>query len=123
VASVPHAAMPAELASQQAGLFFLTQGISEHGCPPTKIGEYWVMGLLVVSTPNASDTDAIIRERVGGIVREHTDAKYWRTARELRTLLCEPDLPWRCRRAAENHYALEPACQMQVALYQAVLHG
>jgi glycosyltransferase involved in cell wall biosynthesis len=122
VASVPHAAMPAELATQQAGLFFLTQGISEHSCSPTKIGEYWAMGLPVVSTPNVSDTDSIIqRERIGVIVREHTDTEYRRTARELRALLCDPELPWRCRRAAESHYALRPACQRQVALYCTVL--
>jgi glycosyltransferase involved in cell wall biosynthesis len=115
---VPHARMPAELAAQHAGLFFLTQGISEHGCSPTKIGEYWATGLPVVTTPNVSDTDEIVRrERVGVIVREHTDAEYRRAARELRELLADPDLPRRCRAAAEEHYGLAAACERQVALY------
>ena len=122
VDAVPHAAMPGELAQSDAGLFFLTQGLSEHGCSPTKIGEYWACGLPVVTTPNVSDTDEIVRrERVGVIVTEHSEAGYLDAISELRTLLKDPDIKTRCRRAAEAHYALEPGCQGQIALYGQVL--
>jgi glycosyltransferase involved in cell wall biosynthesis len=118
VGSVPHEAMPAHLADQDAGLDFLAQGLSEHACSPTKIGEYWAMGLPVVTTPNISDTDEIIRrERVGIIVAENSDDAFHRAARELKTLLEDKELPARCRRAAEEHYALEPACERQLDLY------
>jgi len=118
VESVPYPAMPSKLADQDAGLFFLSQGLSEHGCSPTKIGEYWAMGLPVVTTPNVSDTDDIIRrERVGIIVAENSDDAFRRAARELKSLLEDSGLPARCRRAAEAHYALEPACERQVDLY------
>ena len=40
---------------------------------------------------------------------------------ELRALLEDPDLPHRCRRAAELHYALEPACDRQMMLYREIL--
>jgi glycosyltransferase involved in cell wall biosynthesis len=119
--SVSHENMPAELAEQDAGLFFLTQGISEHGCSPTKVGEYWASGLPVVTTPNVSDTDAVIRrERIGVVVNEHTDTEYRRAARELRDLLADPELRARCRRAAEGHYDLDAACRRQIDLYRAV---
>lgn len=119
---VPYTKMPEQLAAEQAGLFFLTQGISEHGCSPTKIGEYWAVGLPVVTTPNVSDTDEIVRnERVGVVVREHTDAAYQQAAAELLKLLEDKDLSLRCRRAAEAHYALEPACERQFDLYQTIL--
>ncbi|HWP46798.1 MAG TPA: glycosyltransferase [Candidatus Limnocylindrales bacterium] len=122
VVSVPHTAIPQELSYQQAGLFFLAQGISEHGCSPTKIGEYWASGLPVVTTPNVSDTDDIIRrERVGVIVKEHSDIEYRQAARELRSLLEDRGLSLRCRRAAETHYALEPACERQLTLYQSLI--
>lgn len=122
VESVPHAAMPEQLAQQHAGLFFLAQGLSEHGCSPTKIGEYWAMGLPVITTPNVSDTDEIIaRRRVGVIVHEHTDAAYRHAGDQLLLLLNDPELPARCRQAAEAHYALEPACQRQMDLYDRVL--
>lgn len=122
VDAVPHSAMPLWLADQDAGLFFLERGLSEHGCSPTKIGEYWAMGLPVVTTSNVSDTDDIIRrERVGIIVREHSDDAYRQAARELRSLLKEPELASRCRHAAETHYGLEPACKRQIDLYRELL--
>ena len=119
VNAVPHSAMPLELTDQDAGLFFLERGLSEHGCSPTKIGEYWAMGLPVVTTSNVSDTDDIIRrERVGVIVRENSDDAYRQAALELRSLLKDPELAIRCRRAAEAHYGLESACKRQVELYR-----
>lgn len=116
--AVPYSAMPAMLADQDAGLMFLSQGLSEHGCSPTKIGEYWAMGLPVVTTPNVSDTDEIIRtERVGVVVRENSDEAFRSAARELKSLLEDEELPARCRRAAERHYALAQACDRQFRLY------
>jgi glycosyltransferase involved in cell wall biosynthesis len=119
---VSYRSMPACLAESHAGLFFLARGISEHGCSPTKIGEYWAMGLPVITTPGVSDTDEIIKsERVGVIVREHSDDEYRRAFRELLGLLEEPGLDDRCRRAAKAHYALGPACVRQMELYEDVL--
>src|SRR5262249_28754433 len=105
--SVTRERMPEELAGQDAGLFFLALGLSEHGCSPTKIGEYWAMGLPVVTTPNVSDIDAIIRrDRVGVILDNHTDDEYRRAVIELQSLLSDDLLASRCRRAAESNYAL-----------------
>lgn len=124
VASVRHERIPDELARHDVGLFFLAQGLSEHGCSPTKIGEYWACGLPVVSTANVGDTDEIIRrERVGVIVTEHTEAHYREVLRELLSLLDDPELPQRCRAAAERHYDLSAACLRQIDLYRRVLGG
>ena len=118
IQSLPYSQMPVELAKQHAGLHFLPKGISEHGGSPTKIGEYWAVGLPVVVTANAGDTDEIIRrERVGVIVASHSDAAYRRAAVELVSLLQDPELPGRCRRAAETHYALEGASHRQFSFY------
>ncbi|HZM90243.1 MAG TPA: glycosyltransferase, partial [Blastocatellia bacterium] len=118
IESLAYSQMPGELAKQHAGLHFLPKGISEHGGSPTKIGEYWAAGLPVVVTPNAGDTDEIIRsERVGVIVDSHSDDSYRRAAVELVSLLKDSELPRRCRGAAETHYALESACHRQYSLY------
>lgn len=116
--AVPHAQMPAELAKFDAGLFFLTQGLSEHGCSPTKVGEYWACGLPVVTTPNVSDLDDLIaRHRVGVVLRGHTDEDYAAGFDELLALMRDPGLASRCREAAAGHYSLQPAVERQRDLY------
>ena len=115
---LPHADVPAELQRHDAGLFFLTEGLSEHGCSPTKIGEYWACGLPVVTTPNVSDTDAIVRtQRVGVVVNPGCADSIDEGVHALISLLGDADLSARCRRAAETTYSLEAACQNQKDLY------
>jgi glycosyltransferase involved in cell wall biosynthesis len=122
VGFIPHEKIPEEVARHDVGLFFLTRGLSEHGCSPTKIGEYWACGLPVVSTANVSDTDEIIRrERVGAILSGHSEEHYRNALGELLALLDEPDLARRCRRAAEEHYDLSAGCARQVELYRRIL--
>ena len=119
LAAIPYHEMPQRLTEHQAGLFFLTRGISEHGCSPTKIGEYWATGLPIVTTKGVSDTDEIVRrERVGVVVEDHTEASYLKAFDELRELLKDSELANRCRRSAEEHYALRSACDRQFALYE-----
>lgn len=121
--AVPYSEMPQRLTEYQAGLFFLTQGISEHGCSPTKIGEYWAVGLPVITSPNVSDIDDIInRDKVGVIIKEHSEAAYLQAFTELCELLSDKNLSARCRKSAESHYALAPACERQFALYQQLLY-
>lgn len=119
---VPHSQMPAALARHHAGLFFLASGTSEHGCSPTKIGEYWACGLPVVTTPGVSDTDGLIaRFRAGVIIEGHDDVAYERAAQQLKELLSDTGLDQRCRDAAEEHYALRPACDRQRSIYEQVV--
>ncbi len=119
--ALPHADVPAELQQHDAGLFFLTEGLSEHGCSPTKIGEYWACGLPVITTPNVSDTDEMVRSRqVGVIVRPKDEGSFDSAAQQLLALLADPALAERCRRAAETGYSLDAACLRQKDLYAAV---
>lgn len=120
--SLPHSAVPAELRNHDAGLFFLTEGLSEHGCSPTKVGEYWASGLPVVTTRNVSDIDAIVRsDRVGIVTSGWDSAALDAAARDLLQLLHDEGLPSRCRKAAVDTYALEPACERQLRLYTEVM--
>lgn len=116
---VPYERLPAELASQDAGLAFHSHGLSAAGGSSTKVGEYWAMGLPVISTPGLADVDDIVRrERVGVVVPDHTDDAYRASLDELGTLLQDPELPGRCRAAAEKHYGLDEACRRQLAVYE-----
>src|SRR5262245_43100557 len=92
VDQVPHRQMPAELAEQNAGVHFLPQGLADFGGSPTKIGEYWAAGLPAVVTPDLGDTDDIIlREKVGVVVRGHSDEDYRLAAIELFNLMEDPE--------------------------------
>jgi glycosyltransferase involved in cell wall biosynthesis len=116
---VPHEKLAEELGHEDAGLFFLTRGIGAAGFSPTKVGEYWATGMPVISTTGMADVDEIIRqERVGVVVREHTDDAYREAVRELLSLMDDPELPARCRSAAEQHYGLEAACERQMEIYE-----
>jgi len=124
IESVPHSSMPEELSRQDVGFFLFTRGISEHGCSPTKVGEYWAMGLPVVITPNVSDTEDIVRrERVGAVLPEFSGETYERVLDELVALLKDPDLSERCRAAAEKHYDLEVSCAGIRGLYGTLVSG
>jgi glycosyltransferase involved in cell wall biosynthesis len=116
---VPYERLPAELARQDAGLAFHSHGLSAAGGSSTKVGEYWAMGLPVISTPGLADVDDIVRrERVGVVVPDHNDEAYRASLDELRTLLEDPELPARCRAAAERHYGLDDACRRQLSVYR-----
>jgi glycosyltransferase involved in cell wall biosynthesis len=111
--------MPGLLAGFDAGIHFLQKGISEHTGSPTKIGEYWAVGLPVVITPNMGDNDVVAKdEKVGVVLESHDDEGYRKLTSDLIGLLEDPDVRARCRRAAEEHYALQPACERQFELYQ-----
>jgi glycosyltransferase involved in cell wall biosynthesis len=116
---VPYAQLPDELARHDAGLCFHSHGLSAPGGSSTKVGEYWAMGLPVIATRGLGDVDDIIREeRVGVIVRDQTDDAYSESLDELLRLLDDPELPDRCRAAAERHYGLDAACERQAAVYE-----
>jgi glycosyltransferase involved in cell wall biosynthesis len=116
---LPHDAVPAELRRHHAGLLFWPQGLAEHGCSPTKVGEYWACGLPVVTTPNIGDTDAVIRrQKVGVVVDPLSEGSFAAGARELLQLISDPALPRRCRGAAETTYSLDVSCERQRGLYE-----
>ncbi|MEZ5308598.1 MAG: glycosyltransferase [Pyrinomonadaceae bacterium] len=113
--------MSSRLAEFDAGLFFLTRGLSEHGCSPTKIGEYWAVGLPVISTANVSDTDELIQSRrVGSIVVEHSEHNYVSAFEAFLDLLKDPELSNRCRNVAIEHYSLDSASDRIMDLYSSI---
>ena len=91
---VPYERLPDELGRHDAGFCFHSHGLSAAGGSSTKVGEYWAMGLPVIATPGLGDVDAIVaRERVGVVVREHSDEAYRASFDELRALLEDRSLP------------------------------
>ncbi|MBI2833839.1 MAG: glycosyltransferase [Acidobacteria bacterium] len=123
IETLPHADVPQALASHDAGVHFLNPGLSDGGSP-TKIGEYWAVGLPAAVTPRMGDTDAIIqREGVGIVVDGHSDVEYRQAFEQLLVLLRDSGLAQRCRRSAEAHYNLDVACDQQMQIYDRLTSG
>ena len=121
---MPYDQLPDELARHDAGFCFHAHELSAAGGSSTKVGQYWAMGLPVIATTGLGDVDDIIRrERVGVLVADHSDDAYRASLAELDALLGDPELPARCRAAAERHYGLEDACRRQLAIYEQLAGG
>jgi glycosyltransferase involved in cell wall biosynthesis len=122
LAQVAHEEVPRHLNQADAGIFFLKGGIGAESCSPTKVGEYWACGLPVVANSGIGDVDATLLERrVGLLLDDFSAAGYERAATRLVALLRDTGLRERCRKAAEEHYALGRAVSDQLDLYRAVL--
>lgn len=101
---------------------FFTQGISKLGSSPTRMGEILGCGLPVVANSGVGDVARIIEQyRVGVLVNEGSRATMTRALHELRELQQDPQLPARCRQAAEEVFSLESGTQAYRQLYRHVL--
>jgi glycosyltransferase involved in cell wall biosynthesis len=121
IRQVAHEEVPRHLNEADVGLQFLEAGIGAASSSPTKIGEYWACGLPVVANPGAGDAAAIASSgRVGVLVTDFSSASFSMAAPAIVALLGEPGIRERCRRAAEEHYALESAIKDQIEVYDSV---
>jgi glycosyltransferase involved in cell wall biosynthesis len=100
--------VPRYLNAADLALSFIKPGYSKQASSPTKIAEYLISGLPVVSNAGIGDLDALIeRENVGRIVREFSEAGYTRVLAEMDELKRDDGLRGRCQRVARSHFDLE----------------
>lgn len=112
------------LQGQIASVMFFTDGLSKLGSSPTRMAEILGCGLPVLANDGVGDVARIIRDyRVGVVARgaePETMAAAWS---ELTVLLKDPELPSRCRKAAEEVFSLENGTVAYARLYEQVLEG
>jgi len=114
----------ADLELSHAGLHCMFPGGAAHAGSPTKVGEYWAMGLPAVLTPGIGDTGEIARkERVGALLEGDDEAEFARTWDNLRELVSDPGTRLRCRDAAERFYGLDHYCALQMGAYGSLRNG
>jgi glycosyltransferase involved in cell wall biosynthesis len=120
--SVPHEEVPSWVGACTAAVLFIRPAPSKAASCPTKLGEILACGRPVVVNAGVGDVDDLVRGRRVGVV---TDAPgpgaFARTRPELDSLLADPDLPERCRRAAEEDLSLEAGATAYLDLYAEVL--
>jgi glycosyltransferase involved in cell wall biosynthesis len=112
------------LQGQTASAMFFTDGLSKLGSSPTRMAEILGCGLPVLANDGVGDVARIIRAyRVGVLARGAEPEAMENAWSELLALLADPDLPTRCRRAAEEVFSLESGTAAYARLYEQVLGG
>lgn len=110
------------LQKQSTSVMFFTSGTSKLGSAPTRLGEALGCGVPVVANEGVGDVADIIRRyNVGVIVKDGSEAAMAVALDELAALRSDPDLPSRCRQAAEEVFSLEAGTEAYRKLYADIL--
>lgn len=118
VFGTPSSRVPEAIADLSAAAMFFETGVAKLGSCPTRMGEILATGLPVVANPGVGDVGEIIRRYGVGVLVEAASPEAMRQAvGELKALLTDPELPGRCRAAAESWFSLERGAQCYGELY------
>ena len=110
------------LQKQSTSVMFFTQGQVKLGSAPTRLGEALGCGVPVVANEGVGDVADIIRRyNVGVIVKDGSEAAMRAALDELEVLRSDPDLPSRCRQAAEEVFSLEAGTEAYRKIYADIL--
>ena len=111
------------LQKQSASVMFYAGGeVSELGRSPTRMAEVLGCGLPVVANEGVGDVADIIRQyNVGVIVADGSETAMKVALDELEVLRSDPDLPSRCRKAAEEVFSLEAGTDAYRKIYADIL--
>jgi glycosyltransferase involved in cell wall biosynthesis len=119
VDGVPHERVPHEMARMDAGVFFYPATFSSKATSPTKLGEFLASGAPCLTRAGVGDVDAILRDNDVGIVLDELEPDAERAAvKRLHALARDPDTRRRCRRAAEQTFALGRGGRAYGRLYE-----
>ena len=119
----PSEEMPAAVRGHDLTVMFYAGGeVSELGRSPTRMAEVLGCGLPVVANEGVGDVADIIRRyNVGVVVKDGSQAAMMAALDELKELRSDPDLPSRCRKAAEEVFSLQAGTEAYRKLYAKIL--
>lgn len=111
------------LQKQSASAMFYAGGeTSELGRSPTRMAEVLGCGVPVVANEGIGDVaDIILQFNVGVIVEDASKKGMMAAFDKLRMLRSDPDLPFRCRRAAEEIFSLKAGTEAYCKIYSEIL--
>jgi glycosyltransferase involved in cell wall biosynthesis len=101
---------------------FFTTGKSKLGSAPTRLAEAVGCSLPVIANEGVGDVAEIIRHyNVGVIVKNGSDEAMKIAFSELEILCSDPNLPARCRKAAEKVFSLHAGTQAYRKVYSQIV--
>jgi glycosyltransferase involved in cell wall biosynthesis len=114
--------MPETIRAHDLSVMFFTGGLSKIGSAPTRMAEVLGSGLPIVANDGVGDVARILREYQVGVLLESAEPEeVGRAIRNIQNLLLDPDLPMRCRAAAEAVFSLDTGTQAYHSLYRRIL--
>lgn len=123
VTYAPHERLHSFLSIGDVGLVFRRTSPTAIAASPTKFGEYLACGLPVISTPQIGDLEDIINlNRIGVVLNGHGKSEYKEAISKILSLLTEKDeIKKRCRKVAEEIFALEHGGYAYLNIYNQLL--
>jgi glycosyltransferase involved in cell wall biosynthesis len=111
--------VPTWLRRCRAVFFFCRPSRARLASCPTKFAEALATGLPVAANAGIGDLDRIIPEhRVGVVLPGLGPAAFETAGRQLASLLADPATPARCRRLAEERFAVRVGVARYLSLYR-----
>ncbi len=119
VRTVPSAEMPFYLSAAHLGISFIK---NKEIASPVKFGEFLAAGLPVIINPGVGDTERIIKQYQAGLVIDPANPEAMSRGAQiiLARLKDDPELPRRCRVAAERELSLDKAVSDYQHVYRII---
>lgn len=119
----PLEAMPDAVRGQDLSVMFFNSGLSKLGSAPTRLAEVLGCGLPVVANEGVGDLADVVRKYNIGVIVDGASSTEMEAAFDaLQDLMKDPDLPRRCRAAAESVFSLESGTEAYREIYSSILN-
>jgi len=116
--------MPEAVRGHDLSVMLFTDGLGKLGSSPTRMAEVLGCGRPVVANAGVGDVARIVTEyRVGVLLEGPEPAQVSAALAALDRLMADPDLPARCRAAAEGVFSLATGVADYGYLYRGILIG
>ncbi len=108
IAKLAPSEIPKYLSAADAAISFIKPCFSKLSSSPTKIAEYLISGVPVISNRGVGDVAELIEEhKVGAVLADFDEKSYLAALSELEELAKSSDLREKCRTAARSEFDLE----------------
>lgn len=105
----------------KAAILLFSEGLAKLGSAPTRMGELLACGVPLIVNRIGDMAGLIEKYHVGVIIKDDSEQSIQEALSKLDVLLIDPDLPHRCRRAAEDYFSVNAGAKKYRKIYQGLL--
>lgn len=112
--------LPANMACMDLALSFIKPSYSKIASSPTKLGEFFAMGIPVIANAQVGDVEQIVKNTTGGCIIEDFSVKSFENAIEQIPALQDMSRE-KIRKKAFEYYNLETAVEKYYLIYNSLV--